>query len=86
MLSLENLEMALNLKFKIIAGIRKTQTLVKGFISKIDRDEIYTKKNLIQLKNTQVFIRTFDYMNGKLIVVYNPSVEVIKKQLNFNFI
>jgi len=84
MLSLENLEMALNLKFKIIAGIRKTQTLVKGFISKIDRDEIYTKKNLIQLKNTQVFIRTFDYMNGKLIVVYNPSLEVIKKQLNFN--
>ena len=84
MLSLENLEIALNLKFKIIAGIRKTQTLVKGFISKIDRDEIYTKKNLIQLKNTQVFIRTFDYMNGKLIVVYNPSLEVIKKQLNFN--
>ena len=84
MLSLENLEMALNLKFKIIAGIRKTQTLVKDFISKIDRDEIYTKKNLIQLKNTQVFIRTFDHMNGKLIVVYNPSLEVIKKQLNFN--
>ena len=84
MLSLENLEIALNLKFKIIAGIRKTQTLVKDFISKIDRDEIYTKKNLIQLKNTQVFIRTFDYMNGKLIVIYNPSLEVIKKQLNFN--
>src|SRR3989338_3316538 len=84
MLSLENLEIALNLKFKIIAGIRKTQTLVKDFISKIDRDEIYTKKNLIQLKNTQVFIRTFDHMNGKLIVVYNPSLEVMKKQLNFN--
>ncbi len=84
MLSLENLEIALNLKFKIIAGIRKTQTLIKNFISKIDRDEIYTKKNLIQLKNTQVFIRTFDYMKGKLIVIYNPSLEVIKKQLNFN--
>jgi len=84
MLSLENLEVALNLKFEIIAGIRKTKTLVEGFISLINRDEIYTKKSLIKLKNTEVFIKTFDYMKGKLIVVYNPSLEVMKKSLNFN--
>ncbi len=84
MLSLENLEIALNLNFEIIAGIRKTKTLVKDFILPIDRNEIYTTKNLIQLKNTQVFIKTFDYMKGRLIVIYNPSLEVMKKQLNFN--
>lgn len=84
MLSLENLGIALNLKFEIIAGIRKTKTLVTDFISPINRDEIYTKKNMVKLKNTEVFIKTYDYMKGKLIVVYNPSLEVIKKSLNFN--
>ena len=83
MLSLENLEIALNLKFEIIAGIRKTKTLITDFISPIDRDEIYTKKNFVKLKNTEIFIKTFDYMKGKLIVVYNPSLEVMKKSLNF---
>jgi len=84
MLSRENIEIALGLKFKIIAGLRKTKTLIKDFITPIDRNEIYTKKNFIKLKNTEVFIKTFDYMKGKLIVVYNPSLEVMKKSLNFN--
>jgi len=84
MLSKENIKIALGLKFKIIAGLRKTQTLIKNFISKIDRDEIYTKKNLVKLKNTEVFIKTYNYMKGKLIVIYNPSLEVMKKSLNFN--
>ena len=64
--------------------MRKTSTLVKDFISPIDRDEIYTMKNMVKLKNTEVFIKTYDYMKGKLIVVYNPSLEVMKKSLNFN--
>ncbi len=84
MLSLENLEIALNLEFKIIAGIRKTKTLIKDFISPINRDEIYTKNKMVKLKNTEVFIKTYDYMKGKLIVIYNPSLEVMKKSLNFN--
>lgn len=84
MLSKENIEMALELKFQIIAGLRKTKTLIKDFISPIDRDEIYTRKNMVKLKNTEVFIETYNYMKGKLIVVYNPSLEVMKKSLNFN--
>jgi transposase len=84
MLSLENLKIALNLHFEIIAGIRKTKTLIKEFISKINREEIYTKNNLVKLKNTEVFIKTYDYIKGKLIVIYNPSLEVMKKSLNFN--
>jgi len=84
MLSRENIETALGLKFKIIAGMRKSSNLVKDFISPINREEIYTKKYLVKLKNTEVFAKTYDYMNGKLIVVYNPSLEVMKKALNFN--
>jgi hypothetical protein len=84
MLSKENIEVALGLKFKIIAGMRKTSSLVREFISPINRDELYTKKYLVKLKSTEVFIKTYDYMKGKLIVVYNPSLEVMKKSLNFN--
>lgn len=84
MLSEENIKVALGLKFKIIAGMRKTSILIKNFISPIDRDEIYTIKNMVKLKNTEVFIKTYDYMKGKLIVIYNPSLEVMKKSLNFN--
>jgi len=84
MLSLENLKIALKLKFEIIAGIRKTPTLIDDFVSKINREEIYKIKNLVKLKNTEVFIKTYDYIKGKLIVVYNPSLEVMKKSLNFN--
>ncbi len=84
MLSEENIRIALGLKFKIIAGLRKTKTLIKEFISPINRDEIYTKKNFVKLKNTEIFIKTFEYMKGNLIVIYNPSLEVMKKSLNFN--
>ena len=84
MMSSENLQMTLNLQLKIIAGLKKTTTLSSGFLSKISRDEIYSLKNMIRLKNTMVFINTFDYNDGKLIAVYNPSLEVLKKQLTFN--
>ena len=83
MLSKENIEMALELKFQIIAGLRKSSTLIKEFIEPIKRDEIYSAKCRVPLKKTTVFVKEFDYMKGKLIVVYNPELEVVKKELNF---
>jgi len=83
MLSKENIEMALELKFKIIAGLRKNSSLVKEFIEPIKREDIYSAKCRVPLKKTTVFIKEFDYMEGKLIVVYNPELEVVKKELNF---
>ena len=79
MMSPENLQMTQILRLKIIAGIKKTQTIALEFLSKIIRDEIYSLKNMVKLKNTFVFINTFDYSGGKLIAVYNPSLEVMKK-------
>ncbi len=84
MMSPENLKMTLSLQLKVIAGLKKTPTIVAEFLSKINRDEIYSLKNMVKLKNTDVFINTFDHSDGKLIVVYNPSLEVMKKQLHFN--
>jgi len=83
MLSKENIEMALELKFQMIAGLRKNSTLIKDFIAPINRDDIYSAKCRVPLKETTVFLKEFDYMNGKLIVVYNPALEVVKKELNF---
>jgi len=84
MMSPENLQMTLALQLKVIAGLKKTPTIASEFLSKISRAEIYSLKNMVKLKNTDVFINTFDYTDGKLIAVYNPSLEVMKKQLNFN--
>jgi transposase len=83
MLSKENIEMALELKFQIIAGIRKNSNLIKEFIEPIKREDIYSAKCRVPLKKTTVFIKEFDYLDGKLIVVYNPELELVKKEINF---
>ena len=83
MLSKENIEIALKLKFQIIAGLRKNSTLIKKFIKPIKREEIYSAKCRVSLKKTTVFIKEFDYLKGKLIVIYNPELEYVKKELNF---
>jgi len=83
MLSKENIEMALELKFQIIAGLRKNSNLIKEFIEPIKRDDIYSAKCRVPLKKTTIFIKEFDYIDGKLIVVYNPELEYVKKEINF---
>lgn len=84
MMSPENKRAITDLKLEIIAGLKKNKKLIKNFIRKINREEIYTLKNRAELMNTDVFINSFEYDDGELIVVYNPSLEVVKKQLNFN--
>lgn len=83
MMSLENLKMTSSLELNLIAGLRKNQTLIDEFISKIDKEDIYSLKNMVQLKNTKVFINTSYYLEGELIIVYNPSIELVKKNNNF---
>lgn len=83
MMSLENLKLSLQLKYNIIAGIKKNSLLIKQFIKPINRDEIYSAKCRINLKNTSVFAKEFDYLNGKLVVIYNPAIEIVKKELSF---
>jgi transposase len=74
---------ALKLKFKLIAGLKKNLSIVKEFIEPIKRDDIYSAKCRVPLKKTTVYVKEYEYMDGKLIVVYNPGLEIIKKELNF---
>lgn len=83
MMTPENIESLQKLKFQIIAGLKKSTKFESMFISKVDREEIYTLHNRVKLKNTAVFIQPFKYSGGELIVVYNPEYETLKKAINF---
>ena len=66
------------MKFTMICGLKKTQDL-KKIIDNIDRNDIYTKKHLVSLKNTKVYCTDVAFLSGRLIVVYNPALESLKK-------
>jgi len=68
------------LKQQVITGLRRSKKLQTEFIDKIKRSEIYHPENGVLLKNTHVFFKSFDYMNGKLIVIYNPQMETTKME------
>ncbi|MDR2203836.1 MAG: hypothetical protein LBE76_06020 [Nitrososphaerota archaeon] len=41
---------------------------------------VYRKENRVVLKNTAVYVVSRDYLGGKLLVVYNPYVDVAKRE------
>ncbi len=41
---------------------------------------IYSKENRISLKNTRTYIRSMDFMHGKLIAVFNPQLKEIRRE------
>jgi transposase len=67
------------LKMTMIVGVKQSIGIKKNILSKINREHIYIKKNLIQLKNTIVYAVQQDFLFGKLIIIYNPKYEVMKK-------
>ena len=64
--------------FTVIAGIRKSADL-KRVIDQVPRDEIYSRQNRIKLRSTTVFCREVEYSPGKMIVVFNPEFEAMKR-------
>ena len=68
----------LELKFTMICGLKKTPDL-KRIIDGIDRNDIYTKKRMVPLKNTKVYCTDAAFLSGRLIIVYNPAMESLKK-------
>ncbi len=71
-------ESLIELKFTMICGLKKTQDL-KRIIDGIDRNDIYTKKRMVSLKNTKVYCTDVAFLSGILIIVYNPAMESLKK-------
>lgn len=67
------------LKMKMIVGVKQSIGIKQHILSKISREQIYSKKNLIRLKNTVVYAQQQPFLFGRLIIIYNPRYEVMKK-------
>lgn len=76
MTSIDNLNEFKELGVQCIAGIRSNQKLEKNFIDRTSREEIYSKKYLVKLKDTIVYAKNYKFMYGNIIVIYNPDIEV----------
>jgi transposase len=77
--SKKNIEDITQLGMNVIVGAKQTKVLQREFLKKIDREEIYSKKHQVVLKETTVYIKSFPYLDGTLIAIYNPAMEVIKR-------
>jgi len=80
MTSEENILLAKTLNMKIIAGLRKNKQIANEILSTIRREEIFSLKHRIQLKNCSVFAVSFPFREGSLIAIYNPMMEFVKKE------
>ena len=80
MTSQDNIQLAITLKMKIIAGMKKSKQIADEILSTISRDEIFSLKHRITLKNSSVFAMSFPFREGTLIAVYNPMIEFVKKE------
>jgi len=80
MLSYESIKDLKHLNQKVIAGIKKNENIKRDFLSKINREEIYHPSCCVKLKNTRVFVKPFDFEQGQLIIIYNPELEITKRE------
>jgi len=76
MTTLDTLNDFQELSVQCIAGIRSNKKLEKDFIDKTSREEIFSQKHMVKLKETIVYAKSYNFMYGELIVIYNPEIEV----------
>ena len=67
------------LKMKIIVGVKQSVGIKQDVLSKIDRSKIYTSGNQVTLKNTFVYTQEIPFLFGKLVIIYNPKYEALKR-------
>lgn len=82
--SAQTIELLKRMGQKVLTGLRAYSSLKKEFLDKVDREEIYQPKNRVVLKDTEVFVQTFPYQQGELIVLYNPVLEAEKRNQAMN--
>jgi transposase len=75
----ENVTDLERLGIQVIVGMKQTPGIQTKLLNKIDRDEIYSADNRIGLTGTVVYGQEFPFLKGKLIVLYNPKMEVLKR-------
>jgi len=81
--SKRNIEIIQELEMKAILGVKKFQSIKKEFLDPLKRGDIYRKDTRIVLKNTTVHASSFPYLDGKLIVVYNPALEAQQRERHY---
>jgi transposase len=74
-----NIKEALGLDLRVICGVVKDKHF-KMVLGGVDKAVVYRKENRVVLKNTKVYVVSMDYLGGKLLVVYNPYVDVVKRE------
>ena len=67
------------LKMKMIVGVKQSIGIKKNILDKIERDKIYTSRNQVTLKNTFVYVQEVKFLFGKMVVIYNPKYEALKR-------
>jgi transposase len=67
------------LKMKMIVGVKQSAGIKMKILSKVDRDKIYTGKHQVELKDTYVYVQQVDFLFGKLVIIYNPKYEAMKR-------
>jgi len=75
----ENLKDLQALGQKVICGLKRDAKLDAGYLSAIDREEIYQPAHRVALKSATVYAKAFDHLGGKLVAVYNPALEAQKR-------
>jgi len=74
-----NVQTLHKLKMKMIVGVKQSIGIKKTVLDKIIREEIYTAKHQIKLKDTYVYAQEVSFLFGKIIVIYNPKYEAMKR-------
>jgi len=84
--SASNIEEALSLDLKVICGVVKDKHF-KAFLRgegvggvMVDRAMVYCRENRVVLKSVKVYVVSRDYLGGKLLVVYNPYIDVARRE------
>ena len=75
----ENVRDLKKLGMQVIVGMKQTSLIQAQFLDTIEREVIYSGKNQIALRDTIVYAQSFAYLKGKLIVMYNPKLEALKR-------
>lgn len=79
----DNIRRVQEAKMAIISGLRKSPELRRRFIARIHRETIYQKDHRVKLQTSGVYVQAFPYLRGQLIVVYNPSMEVVRREIGY---
>lgn len=75
-----NIEFLRQLDMSAICGLVRTKEL-ENVIDCMNREEIYHYNNRIPLINTTVYGIEIPYLQGRLLVIYNPQMELVRREL-----